>query len=169
MKVSIVFLLLNLVSLGGFSQHDHGTHSNQEETEQQPQFNDKKFATAYEHYTHLKDALVGADHVLAKNSAAQLQKSLALVADGKKAMTAAAKLVAAAGLEEQRVAFSTLSDEMTLLVKNNTPSSGSVYIQYCPMANANKGGYWLSNKKIIMNPYFGDRMLKCGTVKETIQ
>ena len=29
------------------------------------------------------------------------------------------------------------------------------------MANNNKGGYWLSEKKEIANPYYGSKMLKC--------
>jgi hypothetical protein len=46
---------------------------------------------------------------------------------------------------------------------------GSVYVAYCPMANNNEGANWLSNDKEIKNPYFGDKMLRCGSVKETIQ
>jgi hypothetical protein len=37
------------------------------------------------------------------------------------------------------------------------------------MANENTGAFWLSNEKEIKNPYFGSMMLKCGSVKETIQ
>ena len=37
------------------------------------------------------------------------------------------------------------------------------------MAFDNTGGYWLSNSKEVRNPYFGNSMLKCGEVKETIQ
>ncbi|MBA4058359.1 MAG: hypothetical protein C0490_26815, partial [Marivirga sp.] len=48
-------------------------------------------------------------------------------------------------------------------------SMGILYLEYCPMANNNEGAYWLSNEKEIKNPYFGDKMLKCGSVKETIQ
>ena len=43
------------------------------------------------------------------------------------------------------------------------------YFQYCPMANNDKGAYWLSSKKDILNPYFGDAMLSCGETKETIK
>jgi hypothetical protein len=46
---------------------------------------------------------------------------------------------------------------------------GSVYVAYCPMANNNEGANWLSNDKEIKNPYFGDKMLRCGSVMETIQ
>ena len=32
------------------------------------------------------------------------------------------------------------------------------------MARENKGAHWLSLSDQIRNPYFGDRMLKCGKV-----
>lgn len=47
--------------------------------------------------------------------------------------------------------------------------STTTYFQYCPMANNDKGAYWLSSKKDILNPYFGDAMLSCGETKETIK
>jgi hypothetical protein len=37
------------------------------------------------------------------------------------------------------------------------------------MVNNNQGAFWLSNEKEIKNPYFGDMMLKCGSIKETLQ
>ena len=58
---------------------------------------------------------------------------------------------------------------MATLVKGGKLSAGALYLEYCPMANNNEGAYWLSNEKQIKNPYFGDMMLKCGSVKETIQ
>ena len=34
------------------------------------------------------------------------------------------------------------------------------------MADSDKGAYWLSKEKQVLNPYFGDMMLKCGEVKK---
>jgi hypothetical protein len=48
-------------------------------------------------------------------------------------------------------------------------SSGAVYKAYCPMANNNQGATWLSDSKEIRNPYFGDKMLKCGSLKEELK
>ena len=45
----------------------------------------------------------------------------------------------------------------------------TTYYQFCPMANNDKGAYWLSDSEEILNPYFGDVMLNCGEVKETIK
>jgi len=43
------------------------------------------------------------------------------------------------------------------------------FYDYCPMAFNNEGAYWLSDQAAIRNPYFGDAMLTCGTVKETLK
>ena len=40
---------------------------------------------------------------------------------------------------------------------------------YLKLANSNKGAYWLSKEEVVMNPYFGDAMLKCGEVKQVIE
>ena len=45
----------------------------------------------------------------------------------------------------------------------------TTYFQYCPMANNDKGAYWLSASEGILNPYFGDVMLTCGETKEIIE
>jgi Cu(I)/Ag(I) efflux system membrane fusion protein len=36
------------------------------------------------------------------------------------------------------------------------------------MANDNKGATWISKDKNIINPYFGDKMLTCGSVESVI-
>lgn len=43
-----------------------------------------------------------------------------------------------------------------------------VFVEFCPMANNDKGAYWLSKEEQILNPYFGEAMLKCGSVKQII-
>ncbi|HZJ79533.1 MAG TPA: efflux RND transporter periplasmic adaptor subunit [Dysgonamonadaceae bacterium] len=45
----------------------------------------------------------------------------------------------------------------------------TTYFQYCPMANNDKGAYWLSASEGILNPYFGDVMLTCGETKEVVR
>ena len=61
-----------------------------------------------------------------------------------------------------------LSDEIEELVSSSI-TSGTIYKQYCPMALNNTGGYWLSSEEKILNPYFGDKMLKCGKIDSKIQ
>lgn len=69
------------------------------------------------------------------------------------------------GLEKQRDLFSALSNNMITLAKAVKLSEQPVYVDYCPM----KKMYWLSEEKNIRNPYYGNAMLACGSVKETIQ
>ncbi|MFY0628461.1 MAG: DUF3347 domain-containing protein [Reichenbachiella sp.] len=70
--------------------------------------------------------------------------------------------------DHQRDHFNTLSDNVYEIVKSTSANEATLYRQFCPMALDNKGAYWLSYEKEIMNPYFGDKMLKCGAVKEEI-
>ena len=42
------------------------------------------------------------------------------------------------------------------------------YIYHCPMANNDKGGDWLQDRKGTLNPYFGSQMLRCGSLKKTL-
>ena len=41
----------------------------------------------------------------------------------------------------------------------------ALYHDHCPMAQDNKGAMWLSETKEIRNPYFGDKMMTCGSVE----
>lgn len=132
-------------------------------------FADSKLDVAYKQYIQLKDALVASKADDAKKLGGQLQQSLLALASGKQGSTEAGKIAGSDKLSDQRKAFSLLSNEMSTLVKSNKPSTGALYLEYCPMANNNTGAYWLSNEKEIKNPYFGDKMLKCGSVKETIK
>lgn len=40
------------------------------------------------------------------------------------------------------------------------------YLTYCPMAFG-RGAYWMQSDKVVNNSYYGAKMLKCGSVKET--
>lgn len=74
--------------------------------------------------------------------------------------------VATQYLDGQRKGFRTLSDNMYLLAKN-FETGQPLYKEYCPMFEG--GSTWLSTEKEIQNPYYGDKMMDCGTVKEVIQ
>ncbi|MFA0960587.1 DUF3347 domain-containing protein [Roseivirga sp. BDSF3-8] len=71
-------------------------------------------------------------------------------------------------LPMQRKSFEELSSTVYALAKT-FGSEQTLYYQYCPMAFDNKGAYWISGEEEIKNPYFGDAMLKCGRVEETIE
>ena len=72
-------------------------------------------------------------------------------------------------IENQRDHFVILNKNIVALVMNINNSGSTLYVQKCPMANNNKGAVWLSSDKDIRNPYYGEQMLTCGSVIETLQ
>ena len=82
--------------------------------------------------------------------------------------TAAGSLAKETDIATQRNYFKPLSSSITKAVElfgiNQT-----VYLQFCPMADNDKGANWLSLTEEIFNPYFGDAMLKCGSVEQVIK
>ncbi|MBS1487440.1 MAG: DUF3347 domain-containing protein [Bacteroidetes bacterium] len=162
--MSLVF-----VGCAAYAQHDHAGHSANKNTQNGITFKDKKLGTAYEHYLHLKNALVASDPMEARAGANKLKDALADAKAPASVVELASKIAGVSGVEDQRKVFSTLTGEMKTLVSGGKLSAGSIYWEYCPMAFNNTGAYWLSSEREIKNPYFGSRMMKCGSVKETIQ
>ena len=72
-------------------------------------------------------------------------------------------------VEKQRLAFSELTSGLISAVKYFGLDSDKVYFQYCPMAFNNQGDFWLSDSDQVLNPYFGDKMLRCGDVVEVME
>jgi membrane fusion protein, copper/silver efflux system len=79
------------------------------------------------------------------------------------------ELAKAKDLKLQRKAFQKLSEKIIEAVEIFGVENQMVYLQFCPMADEDRGAFWLSLQKDIKNPYFGDAMLTCGEVKETYQ
>lgn len=75
----------------------------------------------------------------------------------------------AADIHEKRENFVFLSEAMIKTLVAFGGADQNVYIDYCPMANNDKGAYWLSSEENIRNPYFGDSMLTCGEIVEQIK
>ncbi|OSY89297.1 RND transporter [Tenacibaculum holothuriorum] len=138
--------------------------------------------SVYDDYITLKDALIQSDAKTAKLGAEKLDKSLANVdmklLDNPKAhqqwmllaKTLRSKSEIIGQSEEikiQRKEFKPLSNHLIMAVEAFGITE-TTYKQYCPMADSDKGGFWLSKENKVLNPYFGDMMLKCGAVKETI-
>lgn len=72
-------------------------------------------------------------------------------------------------LRTQRKALAPFSETLYQSVKTFGIDGTKAYLQYCPMALDNAGAAWLSAEKEILNPYFGDRMLRCGSTREVIE
>ena len=43
------------------------------------------------------------------------------------------------------------------------------YLTFCPMANDNKGAYWLQTHNTVDNSFYGASMLRCGSIKDEFQ
>lgn len=78
------------------------------------------------------------------------------------------KILESDDIEEQRKQFSFLTEALINTLKAFGKDGDPLYVQYCPMAFDNEGAEWISDVEEIRNPYFGDRMLKCGVVKSKL-
>ncbi len=143
----------------------------------------KQLASVLDNYLLLKDALVASDEMLAQTAA---QKTLdALMAVDMTLLQGDAHMkwmeyqkpiesnlrgiVQMKGIDMKRSHFGNVSEDLSEALKVfGVDNNETIYIDYCPMANNKRGGYWLSTEEDINNPYFGGKMLKCGSVKGTI-
>ncbi len=71
-------------------------------------------------------------------------------------------------LEDKRRSFQMVSDALFDLMRTIRFTGTKIYKQYCPMAFNNSGAYWLSNSKEVVNPYFGEAMLHCGELVDSL-
>jgi Cu(I)/Ag(I) efflux system membrane fusion protein len=78
-------------------------------------------------------------------------------------------IAAAKDIKKARDFFDDLSDSLYEVTKQfGLSTTQPVYRFFCPMANDNKGAYWLQNKTGTENPYFGSKMFKCGSQVEIV-
>ena len=139
--------------------------------------------TLFDQYIALKDAFVQSDVKKAKQAAQVVNEALSKVdmnlltgdarmqwMDISGTIINQIKLIESSGkLEDQRKAFSDFSDQFYKAIKTFGLMGKTAYYQFCPMAFDNKGAYWLSESKTILNPYFGEKMIDCGETKETLK
>ncbi len=136
----------------------------------------------YDNYINLKNALVEDNSEQASTEAKQLISSFSKI--NMKLLTDEAhkhwmgiegdikhttkSISDASEIKVQRNYFKQLSINLIDAVQTFGVNE-TVFVEYCPMADSDKGAYWLSKNKQIQNPYFGDAMLKCGEVKQVIE
>ncbi len=186
MRKTIIFISMALISWGAFAQHDHSQMTNNKKGQPFVTIEHSKSASAIiDNYMALKDALVNEDSKNAANFGKELLSNLSKFdASGlvnlrkndvtktiKEASQQAKNIADNSGdIAKQREQF----EFLTMGIKDLIVISGSdrtLYQAYCPMYNNNnnnKGGAWLSTSKEINNPYFGSKMLKCGSVQQEI-
>ncbi len=159
----------------------HSTHL-PDYTSTTPQIFKEQLTAIASSYLLLKDALVASDQQKAAESVNDIlgkaQKvDMSLVKDKShiywmeqlKAIQAHGKKIGESeDIEEQRKQFDFLSQALIKSLKVFGVEGDTFYVQHCPMANDNDGADWLSKHEKILNPYFGEKMLTCGTVQDTI-
>lgn len=118
-------------------------------------------------YIELKDALVDSDAALAQNAARKIQ-GLKSIGDESDLNQAVEAIIETSDIELQREHFEVISEALIAQYKINSPGQ-TLYVQYCPMAFDDEGGSWISLSEEILNPYFGDQMLHCGSIHEKIE
>ena len=147
---------------------------------------DADFRTSFlqmtESYIALKDAFVATDTAATIGVATSLKQRLEQVnADlltgdvysfwqqHKRALEShLQELTASEALAARRRQFEFISALMIDLVRA-FGAEDTLYVQHCPMAFNNKGADWLAYEEQILNPYFGEEMLRCGVVQDSIQ
>ena len=143
----------------------------------------KQIANVFTSYVDVKGALVTSDVPTVRKEAAKTRE--ALVGVNEELVSGPARndwmgymttiqssldeMQASNDIEAQRKAFSRLSEGLYKSIKAFGLGGEDAFYEYCPMAFNNEGAYWLSENDEIRNPYFGDKMLKCGEVKERLQ
>lgn len=126
----------------------------------------------YQNYITVKNALASDSSAKAATAASDFLKTISSVES--KTLSAAtlsqlknnAKLISTSkDIKIQREKFENISDQMIVISRTYKLADKTVYLQYCPMADAG----WLSNESKIINPYYGSSMLSCGKVQQEIK
>ncbi|MBB6461245.1 efflux RND transporter periplasmic adaptor subunit [Flammeovirga kamogawensis] len=141
------------------------------------------FKKVYQNYLLVKDAFVASDDKRAEEFTITLQKSLNAISmhmlqgdahmfwmkTSPKLKKNLDEMVKADNIDTRRRFFVQVSKELSDMIQRlDLSKNEKVYLMYCPMANDDLGASWLSDTKEVLNPYYGDMMLKCGEIKKEI-
>lgn len=160
--------------------HEQDVHVNQEYDQSQKTIGsshadgasitlrDPDLDAVFSQYQQLTQALIAGDANAAKLSALAIERGASEIKGAAAIATAAAKISGTADLRVQRLAFANLNEDFIALLKKSGLEKGKLYVAHCPMALDNQGASWVSHSTAIRNPYFGDSMLSCGSVTETL-
>lgn len=125
-------------------------------------------AGVFKAYISLKDEFLKSDVAGIKSAASALEAKLVVIKGCSETAVTAHKIATTDDIKAQRADFLLLSKDVISLIKGAGFKTAPIYVDYCPMADEGKGGYWLSLNKTIENPYFPEHMKECGQVKEQI-
>ncbi len=132
---------------------------------------------AYKQALKLNEAFVASDAAAVKAAAAAMLEKVNTIDMGllkgdahmawmqyqQPLQTSLQQITATADIAKQRALFAEVNQNLHRAIKAFGVGE-TVYYQYCPMYKAG----WLSNTEEVNNPYYGSKMLKCGSTKETL-
>lgn len=139
---------------------------------------EKSFQPVIDAYINLKDALIQSDVSMASSKSVAFRKALEEMPVNQREQThnywsilhkTSKGINESVSLEHQRKQFQMISDKLIEMIRNFDEVNDKLFVQFCPMADDNKGAFWISKEEQVLNPYFGDAMLKCGSVKQVIE
>lgn len=79
-------------------------------------------------------------------------------------------LVEAKDLDDARRGFAALSEDFIHFLRVfGNPIAPTLRIVDCPMANGGRGASWVQLAQAVENPYFGEAMYRCGTLRTAIE
>ncbi|MDB4270660.1 DUF3347 domain-containing protein [bacterium] len=172
---TLTIIIISLASCGDATKKQDSKMSKPEEIEATKEntleiadaaFSDGMTGKVFQNYQQIRVALVNSNPDEVNLAAGNLAESFAGEREEMKSMALA--MADTKDIEKQRELFSQFTEKVEPLFKESI-SEGAIYKQFCPMAFEGKGGYWISNAEEIRNPYYGDKMLKCGKITETIK
>ena len=161
----IMLICLSILSTALISCTDSNQTNN--ENSNTAKEGNQQLSSVIQGYMDIKDALVNDNAQEAQSEAQELanNEDLGSLSEIKSSVTAIAQTT---NITEQRNHFAELSQNLYQQVKNEANVDQTLYWNHCPMAMNNNGANWLSKSENIQNPYMGQKMPKCGSVKETI-
>ncbi|NOX46957.1 MAG: DUF3347 domain-containing protein [Chlorobi bacterium] len=187
MKTHTLIVIVSLFVFGMGSmmgQHSHENnqgHKDGMNATETPEAFQKQLKEVVNEYLVLKDAFVASNEADAEAAATKTLAALdkvemgLLKGDAHMEWMGQLKLIKSnlngivqmKGIEMKRSHFTSVSENLSAAIESfGVENEETIYLAYCPMANNREGAYWLSGEKEIRNPYFGDKMLKCGSVKK---
>ena len=109
-------------------------------------------------YLHLQTKLAS-DKAIEKTEVKEF-KNNAMLTKSPELISAVSALEKESDIDKQREAFKKVSTLMIAYAKKEKLKG--LYHANCPMASAD----WLQSSAEVKNPYYGSKMLKCGSTKE---
>lgn len=174
MKTQFIFIASILIAFIGCKENQSVEVNTPAEVKQEEkttadiadqEFIDGMTGAIWHHYLAMKMALTESDADQVQQSAGNITE---IFTEERAEMKAISKSISETDdLEAQRKLFAQFTEEIGPLFEDAL-SGGKIYRKFCPMAFDGQGAYWYADVEEISNPYFGEKMLKCGSIEKTI-